>query len=339
MLHIDIKYLNLFSSNLERYKVKSQSPFTANFRCPECGDSKKSKWKARGYVYEASNQRLLYKCHNCQTGMSVAELIKRHQPELHAEMIKERFGRNTTANTHIDNQSFEQPQFDYKKDVLSGLMDRCDSLDQSHPAIRYLNDRQVPVNKFSNLYYLDDSRKVDQLDQRYKDRLNSSDPRIVIPAFNKINKLVGLTMRAIDPNAKLRYIAIKLRDDQPMIFNLNTVDFTKTVYCVEGPFDSLFLPNAVAVGGSSLLKAMPLLPQTTTFVFDNQPRNKEIISLMRTAVDKGASICLWPDVGAKDINEMIVNGMTTEQIVSIIDNNTYKGLTAKINLSQWRKCK
>ena len=40
----------------------------------------------------------------------------------------------------------------------------------------------------------------------------------------------------------------------------------------------------------------------------------------------------------KDINELILNGMTENEIMEIIKNNTYSGAIAKLKLNQWKKC-
>ena len=62
MYYIDQKYLLLVSPQLKLFKKKSDGLY--NFRCPYCGDSQKSRTKARGYVFRKKND-LFYKCHNC----------------------------------------------------------------------------------------------------------------------------------------------------------------------------------------------------------------------------------------------------------------------------------
>jgi hypothetical protein len=134
----------------------------------------------------------------------------------------------------------------------------------------------------------------------------------------------------------IRYIAINLVEDVPQIYNLDKVDFNKQVFCVEGPIDSLFLGNAVAVGGSAMISARKLLPKNTIYVFDNEPRNKEICKLIHKQIESGFRVVLWPDtISEKDINEMVKADLDVEDIIL---NNAYDGLRARVKFSEWRKC-
>ena len=56
--YIDLKFINEISGRLGQFKKKGDYLF--NFRCPHCGDSKKSKTKARAYLYQVKND-LFYK--------------------------------------------------------------------------------------------------------------------------------------------------------------------------------------------------------------------------------------------------------------------------------------
>ena len=93
-----------------------------------------------------------------------------------------------------------------------------------------------------------------------------------MPFYNEQNELLGFSCRALREE-KQRYIVIKLKET-PMLYNLNHIDKKQTVYVTEGPIDSLFLPNAVAVGNSNLKEALKYL--TGTLIYDNEPRNKEM---------------------------------------------------------------
>ena len=85
---IDVKYINLLSAKLPKFKRKSDYLF--NFRCPHCGDSKKSSTKARGFVYRKKND-MFFKCHNCGMGQSLGNLIKFLDPIMYKEYALERF--------------------------------------------------------------------------------------------------------------------------------------------------------------------------------------------------------------------------------------------------------
>ena len=128
-------------------------------------------------------------------------------------------------------------------------------------------------------------------------------------------------------------------DDVPLIYNINNVDKSKTIYVTEGPIDSLFLPNSIAVGGSDF-KKISNLKENAIIIYDNEPRTTVILEKIEEVIDLGFSVCIWSDrrvEGLKDINEMIMKGLTKEDIVSIIDSCTYNGLSAKLRLQEYKK--
>ena len=121
---------------------------------------------------------------------------------------------------------------------------------------------------------------------------------------------------------------------------MERVDYAERIYVVEGPLDSLFLPNAIAVSGSSFdtPTIRKLLPNAT-IVMDNEPRSKEISKQLAKYIDKGYNVVMYPDtVQEKDINEMILSGKTPAQILDLINTNTFSGIEAKLRFSTWRKC-
>ena len=76
--------------------------------------------------------------------------------------------------------------------------------------------------------------------------------------------------------------------------------------------------------------------ENAVFVFDSEPRNKEIHKRMEKIIDAGYKIVIWPtDIPGKDINEMVLNGY--KDIEGTLRNNVYKGLEAKMKLNYWKK--
>ena len=137
----------------------------------------------------------------------------------------------------------------------------------------------------------------------------------------------------------LRYINLKIRENDLSVYGLDVVDTNKEVFVVEGPIDSLFLDNAIACVGTSFNKIDKLGLTYFTVVFDNQPRNKEVCSLMLKQIKAGNKVCLWPEyIEDKDINDMILSGLTKGEVISIIVDNTYQGLEAELEFTSWRKC-
>lgn len=335
-LYIDKKYVSLLSPRLKQFKQRGE--FLWNFRCPVCGDSQKDKTKARGYIYKRKD-RFSFMCHNCGTSMSLQHFLKAEDPHLYKEYLLEKFERSNTSNGIKVSDYVTKPTFNISSAPRSILLTDAQSivgLSSHHPARKYLEDRKVPL---ANLYYAEDFKKFVQdlvpenTKQLYKEE------RIIIPFYDKDGNLLGVQGRAVG-KSNIKYITIKTNEDNPKIFGWNTIDESKRIYVVEGPIDSLFLENCIATMDASLYHAATIigLDKTYTFVYDNEPRNKQIVSNMKKTIDQGRDVCVWPNtIKEKDINEMILSGSSSSVIQHIIDTNTFSGLQATMKLNQWSK--
>ena len=73
-------------------------------------------------------------------------------------------------------------------------------------------------------------------------------------------------------------------------------------------------------------------------MFDNEPRNREIVKNIEKAIEEDYSVVIWPsEIEEKDINDMIISGLTNVEVSDIIHRNTFSGLQAKTKLSHWKK--
>jgi hypothetical protein len=217
-------------------------------------------------------------------------------------------------------------------------MDRLDTLPDDHEVIKYVTDRRIPRDAFTRLYFIHNVKDIIQLNDKYKESIITTEPRLAIPFFDGTGKLLVVSLRGIRGES-LRYINIKVDEDAQSIFGLDQVDPTKEVLVVEGPLDSLFLDNSIACAGTSFGKIdqLPIPKEKITIIFDNQPKNREVGKLMNKYIDMGYKMVIWPDVPGKDINEMIENGLTSGEIQGIINDNTFQGLSAKAKYAMWRK--
>ena len=335
-VYIDKKYVALLAPKLSQFKQRGE--FLWNFRCPVCGDSQKNKIKTRGYIYK-KKERFGFMCHNCSTTMSLPKFIRYVDPSLYNEYQLESFVRSNTSNNVNVADFVTKPTFNIPSAPRSILLTDAQSingLNPYHQARKYLEDRKVPLD---NLYYTEDFAKFvkdlfpDNTKQLYKEE------RIVIPFYDKQGNLLGVQGRAIG-QSKIKYITIKTDENTPKIFGWNGLDTSKTVYVVEGPIDSLFLDNCVATMDAALYTAPSVigLDLDYTFVYDNEPRNKQIVSNMRKTIELGRKLCIWPDtIQQKDINEMVLAGMHPSEIQHIIDSNTHEGLIATMKMNQWSR--
>ena len=336
MLWIDQKYLNLLSPKLERFKRKSDNLY--NCRCPVCGDSKKNKFKARGYVYNVKNS-LAYKCHNCGFSGGLGKLIEQVDPGLHNQYKMERFKENGHRSSNTEAKFVYKPDFsEYKKKDPLDSVQRIKDLPFFSNPVQYIVKRQIPMEIARELCYVDNIQKLEDLFPEYKNRLIGKEERILIPCYTRDKKLIGLTCRGINKD-RLRYVTIKAIKDHPLVFGLDKVDISKEIYVLEGPIDSMFVDNSISVGGSDFKRiANFAAKEMFTMVYDNQPRNKELISIMERSIEDGYKIVIWPDnIKEKDINEMILAGKTKDEVFKIINSNACSDLTAKLKFKEWRK--
>ena len=342
-LGIDLKYAHLLSPKFERFQRKGDNLF--NVRCPLCGDSHKNKSKMRGYIYRKIND-LFYKCHNCGAGMSLGSLIKQLDPELHKEYIMERYKSGEGGSNN--NNSVKQELFDIPATRFGKLetptyqnAERCDLLPSQHFCRTYLEKRKIPEKFFSKLYFTPNFEKFCKEVYPNHEKEIVPDARLVIPFFDEWNSLAGVSGRALaTADSKLRYVTLKTNDSpNKLIYGLDRVDYEKPVKIVEGPIDSLFLNNCLASGDSSLhITAKYFEADKKILIFDNEPRNKEIVKLMQDAIKLGHDVVIWPDMlKSKDINEMVMSGISSDEIEEIISNNTFKGLEAQAKFVFWKK--
>lgn len=333
--YIDLKYLKMVSCRLEGFTQKNQELY--NFRCPFCGDSQKKKSRKRGFVYRKKND-LFYKCFNdAGCGTTFYNFLDRIDSSLAKEYSLERYreGEDKNHNYTKPKLEFKPPKFKKKEINLPSIKE----LEEDNIAKKYVLERKIPKGRFKDLFYAEDFKKfVLEIKPDYEKELIDDDPRLIIP-FNDANgNLVAFQGRTLK-NSKLRYITVKLIDDAVKIFGLDKLNKNETIFVTEGPIDSFFLENAVATADSNLTSAEFLGKNNIVLVYDNEPRNPQIVKQVKKSIDNGFTICLFPEsFKGKDINEAILNGMTKPEIKRLIDNNTYNGLRASVEFNNWKKC-
>ena len=329
MDYIDVKYINLISSRL--LKFKRVKPHLYNFRCPICGDSQKNKTKARGYFYQVKNNTN-FKCHNCGINISFNNFLKEIDVPLHKEYIFEKFkeghtGKNFTTSIPEEvfhNLKESKPKF--KKKIKIDLPSAFDvNVSQS-----YLHTRAIFEGDF---YYAKKFKEfVNSVKPGSFDDLTYDDSRIIIPLI-KDDILIGIQGRSLGPSS-VKYITIMLDDDAPKLYGLEKIDETKPIYIVEGPFDSTFLENCVAMCGADV-DIGSFGWSNYIWVFDNEPRSTEITDRISKTIDRGDKVVIWPsNICEKDINDMVLAG---HQVKDVVESNVYSGLEAKLNFTTWKR--
>jgi transcription elongation factor Elf1 len=340
-LPVESKYLRLISSRLRNFKQKKDNLW--NFSCPFCGDSKKNLSKARGYVFAKSNN-LFYNCHNCGVGTNVGNLIKHVDPSLHKEYVLERYKSGESGFSNFKAPTFDipSPRFDkLEKQKVFEHAEWCDKLPSGHFCLEYLTRRKIPSEFHNKLLFTSHYKQfIDALVPDHGKQL-IDDARVIIPFYDVYNNLIAVSGRALENSDKtLRYITIRtVANEDKLVYGMDRVDLNQLVKIVEGPIDSLFLSNCLASGDANLsLTSKNISAGKKVLIFDNEPRNKEIVKMMNDAIKSNNYIVIWPDtIEAKDINEMIMTGMSQSEVESIISSNTFSGLEAQTKFVFWKK--
>ncbi len=330
MSYIDTKYLNLASAMLQKYKRLKPGVWT--FRCPYCGDSKKHKNKTRGYIFAVKGDHV-FKCHNCGITRSFSNFLKDNAPHVYDEYVMERYKEGTIGGNvpKPDLTQFQsKPKFKPKRKVN---LEPLSSLNNSHIAKAYVLGRGIPEDKLDRLYYCPEFKKWTNKHKQTFSNTTNDEARIIIPLNDRDGNLIGFQGRSLEANPKMRYITVIIEEDAPKLFGLDTLNENDTIYIVEGPFDSFFLENAVAMCGSDVdIRSFGW--SDYIWVYDNEPRSREITNKISQSIDHGDKVVIWPSgIEHKDLNDMSNVGMNVKDVVQ---SNVYQGLEAKLQLSNWK---
>jgi transcription elongation factor Elf1 len=322
---IDVKYIGMVSCRLPKFKKVKNGLY--NFRCPICGDSKKHLNKARGYLYEVKNNTN-YKCHNCGINISFNNFLKTIDSTLYSEYCLEKFKEGFSGK----NFPTKEPKFNFKKPIFTkSIKLNLPKASENLEAKTYLKNRKLDPDKF---YYADKFKEwTNTLIPTFSEKsLHYEENRIVIPLIYE-RKLIGYQGRTLG-SSEIKYITIMLEDDAPKIYDLDEIEKNKTVYITEGPFDSTFIPNSIALCGSDG-DISKFNIHDYVWIYDNEPRNAEIINRIHKCISKGDKVVIWPNhITEKDINAMILAG---HDVQAMVESNTYYGLEANLKFTNWKK--
>lgn len=278
--------------------------------CPYC--------ESNAFVYKiADTERFL--CHSCQRD----QLYERVQEY------------DYFNNDKLHNLSISDNGIDIKENVnYNSILQYCKKLSElpsSHTSVQYVRNRGIDSSMDMDLFYTEDLREIANKAGHSLNR-NDKEPRLIIPIRDKEGKLYGLQGRSLIKESEYRYITLYFNNKE-RLYGLNKVDVSKPFYACEGPIDSFFIKNCVALCGSNTLEDK--YSTFATVILDNEPRNVQIVDKMLKYVDRGFKIVVWPDnVKEKDINEMVLSNLDVNRI---IQESIYSKLQAKIKINNWKK--
>ncbi len=253
-------------------------------------------------------------------------------PLLHKQWLLDKLRDNRVVEIK------EKPVEYYRPTFAPIKLESITQLSDDNIARSYVLARKIPEQFWDHLYYAPEFKDfVDEIKPNHEKKLWADDPRLIIPFYDEHQTLLGFQGRSLG-DSKIRYITIKLCSDDLKVFGLDRVNKNNKIYVLEGPFDSMFLPNAVASCDSNISTFAKYLPkEQLVLVYDNEYHNKDIKRNIDHAIKEGFNVVLFPkSIHQKDLNEMIIDGMTPDELQKLVDNNTFSGLRAQL---EWSKLK
>ena len=341
---VDLDYVNRISFSLERFHWTQRNK-TALFRCPLCGDSEKNKRKTRGSVYYIREfDKFCYKCFNCSASMSFGAFMKIQYPQIYAEykldVMKENAGFTQSLAAIEDDKPINTIVEVSQGDIGSSLVCLKD-LPDTHPAVVYCLGRMIPRKRFQDIHFTDRfADVVCKLDANQLAKKIPNDSRIVFLMKTKDDRIIGIQGRSIVDGVDLRFVTIKFDELEQKSFGLNTVDASLPVFITEAAIDSLFLTNSIAIVGGDVSETLisGLNKRHVYVALDNEPRHKDTVRRMESAIKLGLNVCFWDiDSSLKDINMMVKAGITSKEIMQHIISHSKSGAQASMKLKQWSK--
>lgn len=335
---LDKLFIDRISFRLERFDwIRSE---VANFKCPICGDSESDSRKRRGYFFVDHKNGLdcyMFTCHNCSQNMKFRTFLKEFDAVTYKEYVVEDFKDKNTSIRHTSSKSApEASEEDVSKTSgatiqKNSFLTPVDELDSMHPCKQYVENRQIPNKMFQKLFFTEYFREVAVEINPETGGNAPNDARLVIPFYNENGTVKCIQGRALNPNTKFRYVTIKVNEHVDKVYGLERLDKTRNILVVEGPIDSMFLPNCVATADANLLS----YSDGTIFIPDNQYRNPQIYRGLKKIIKAGKKVVIFPaTVKQKDINDIVVKGgYSHKDLLQLIAKNVYQGLDAELRFS------
>lgn len=346
MSTLDEQYIDRISAQLGI--VKKQDGVW-NLRCPDCGDSKTNKRKMRGYFHYGrirgkQTDDIIYSCRNCGASYRLDGFIKKFCSQHYNQYRLDKLARKNVYKIVQKPAKKASPDFKYINTKITECYSNVADLPDTHEAKKYLIGRMIPdISDFG--YTTNFSRYVDEQTNCAEEYKNvPKDERIIIPIKNPDGQLIGFQGRALG-DSDLRYVTIKTDPDNfCKIYGLDKFDKNRAGFLLEGAFDSSFFPNSLSMCGSSLdplaIEFGYIIPRNLIVVYDNEPRNKEIVEKMLDMASKGFRVYVPTkslSTKDKDVNLRILSGESVKSIAEGFIENSYKGTRAELMIRNWSK--
>lgn len=347
MDHIYHQYINMISGRLRNFRKLSRNKY--NFSCPICGDSKTNTNKARGVILSKGTD-VFYYCHNDPScNSSFDYFLKRIDANIARQFRLEKF-RQSVIDSSIEQTSDivkTPPEAARGKVSVApidtySLLQKVVDLPLEHPARMYIDARKIPDERMQDIWYTDTWLQFTNTVCGSTVIPPKDHPRVVFPLRDKNHLTFAFQGRTLNNNIQPKYLTCKLDADAVKLFGQEKINEADNIFILEGPIDSMFIRNAVAMAGSDLsLDNCPYI-HNRVFVLDNEPRSKVIVAKYHKLLKAGEKVvswknCKWTD---KDINDMVLNNKSCNVVAinKYLRDNIISGLRGKLEIDQWKKC-
>lgn len=306
-----------------------------NFECPICNEGKSAGKKRRGFYNADDNY---FYCHNCNRGWDVIKWIQTVCGINYHEIVEESQSYNYTTIDESVSARFYEP---VKKTDFGTLPEDSINLFDDCQLNYYIHEPTVRM-----AHQIITSRRIDKAINKpksiwvsLKDKIHKN--RLCIPFYDEDNQIRFYQTRTIlaeDMNDKPKYLS-KLNAEK-RVYGINNVNpLIDYLFIFEGPIDSMFIENGVAVCGLHLTESQQVILNKYAlyekiWVPDNQFIDNAAREKSLQMIDDGASVFIWPKElrQFKDLNEIVCKYQLNKIAPNVIINNTYKGLEAKTKL-------
>ena len=365
---VDRSFISQIEPSLERIRERGDD---YNFRCPFCGDSRKSETKTRAWLTWDRDKRVYdFHCYNCSHSCGLLEVIRKVRPSLADAYVAEKF-KTSRSRAPEDDRGLRKaitakpvfaprPVGEEPPPIPGVIIDAVPEVEGvprvvKHPlprfpevtsifdnewALEYAASRQIPFEELTHVFAVDDIRDVASCIEAYKDTKFRRSKGILFPYYNPDGSLGYLQART--QLESLRYVTFEVQGGGKL-WGRHRIREGVTIYLFEGAMDAICIPGAVASGGVDLIRAALLVKEEypdndLSLVYDGDwTTNRQVYDQVVRAVDKGFKVTLTKGPG-KDVNEMIVKGgWSVEQTVDMLASCTYDRLRAKLAISKVRK--
>ena len=342
----DREYARRVVPHLDNGQITKDLPLSIVSRCHICGDSKTNKSKRRLGIYETTDNSIHVHCFKCGYTSQFSYYLKQYWSSLYSQYLFDVF-EEKGIQRYNNKPSAEAEECKITCNNINTKLIEYDSLDklpETHPIFRYVKHRRIPTEFYSKIGF---TRRWKELSNEINpgtfEYINKDHPRLVIPSYDKRGVLKTLNGRAFSPD-ELRYQIIKAKPSANKVFGEERGNINNSIInIVEGPIDSFFVDNSIALSGAMInLKDFDYPKSRRVFILDNEPRHPDTINRMQKFIKAGERVVLWDKLpnaykSCKDINDMILSGFSREEVNIYIKNNIISGLSAQLRFDAWRK--